>query len=119
MGIANEVVTIADHLGISLEKVGGFNVRNFSHNGSSGIGPWKKHQILKFIGRKRYHLKPTGLKSLEKGNASEIEFINGYIVDKGKELGIETPLNEKIVRLVKEIEAGNRNITPDNLLKLS
>jgi 2-dehydropantoate 2-reductase len=34
----------------------------------------------------------------EKGNRTEIELFNGYIVRAGKELGIPTPLNEKVYR---------------------
>lgn len=34
----------------------------------------------------------------EKGNPTEIELFNGYIVRAGKELGIPTPLNEKVYK---------------------
>ena len=35
---------------------------------------------------------------------TEIAAINGFIVDEGKELGIETPVNAELVRKVREIE---------------
>ena len=40
-----------------------------------------------------------------KGRKSEIEQMNGYIVEKGRERNVATPVNEAVVRLMKEIEA--------------
>ena len=46
-----------------------------------------------------------------KGRKSEIEQMNGYIVEKGRERNVATPVNEAVVRVMKEIEAGEA--TPD------
>jgi 2-dehydropantoate 2-reductase len=54
---------------------------------------------------------PSMLQDVLKGRRTEIEHINGYVVKRGRDLGIATPLNSEIVRLVQEIEAGRR--TPD------
>ena len=50
------------------------------------------------------------LQSLERGNKTEIDFLNGYIVQKAMELGVPTPVNSKIVQMIKEIESGKRKI---------
>jgi 2-dehydropantoate 2-reductase len=50
------------------------------------------------------------LQSLERGNKTEIDFLNGFIVQKGLELGVQTPVNSKIVQMIKEIESGKRKI---------
>jgi 2-dehydropantoate 2-reductase len=36
------------------------------------------------------------------GRATEIDYINGYIVKRGKELGVECNVNDKLIELVKE-----------------
>jgi 2-dehydropantoate 2-reductase len=54
------------------------------------------------------------LQSLERGNKTEIDFLNGYIVQKGLEFGVQTPVNSKIVAMIKEIEKGKRKIGLDN-----
>lgn len=36
------------------------------------------------------------------GRPTEIDYINGYIVKRGKELGVECKVNEKLIELVKE-----------------
>ena len=43
-----------------------------------------------------------------KGRRTEIDFMNGYIADRGKELGIETPVNAAITSVVSEIDRGIR-----------
>jgi 2-dehydropantoate 2-reductase len=46
-----------------------------------------------------------------KGRRTEIEFMNGLVVDKGKELGIATPANAVLTDIVKKVERGV--LTPD------
>ena len=40
--------------------------------------------------------------------------INGLVVQKGKEVGVPTPLNETITRFVKRIESGELKQNPEN-----
>lgn len=53
-------------------------------------------------------LKASMLQDVIKGRRTEIEYMNGHVVRKGEELGVATPLNREMVRLVKEIENGDR-----------
>jgi 2-dehydropantoate 2-reductase len=46
---------------------------------------------------------------------TEIDYLNGYICDRGRKYGVPTPLSEAIVTMIKQIEAGRRTITPENL----
>ncbi|MBV9998217.1 MAG: 2-dehydropantoate 2-reductase [Verrucomicrobia bacterium] len=56
-------------------------------------------QILKAYG----DLKPSMLQDFERGRRTEIDFINGYVVNLGRQLKIPTPLNEAIVETVQAI----------------
>ena len=42
---------------------------------------------------------------LARGRSTEIDYLNGFIVRKGEELGISTPVNRALHRLVKLLEA--------------
>jgi 2-dehydropantoate 2-reductase len=42
------------------------------------------------------------LQDARDGRATEIDYINGYIVRRGKEQGVECAVNEKLIELVKE-----------------
>jgi 2-dehydropantoate 2-reductase len=41
--------------------------------------------------------------------------MNGFIVDKGKMLGIPTPTHEKLVELVRKLERGEIQQSPSHL----
>jgi 2-dehydropantoate 2-reductase len=48
---------------------------------------------------------------LARGKRTEIDFLNGYIVQLGKKYGVSVPYNESITAIVKMLEAANENIT--------
>ncbi len=79
-----------------------------------GFSDFKRHLVIRVVGIKYKNLKSSSLQSLERGGKAEIGFFNGYIVSKGKELGIPTPVNDKIVAMVSEIENKSRPMTLDN-----
>ena len=54
--------------------------------------------------------RPSMAQDIGKGRRTEIDFMNGFIVDKGKLLGLPTPAHEKLVDLVRRLERGE--VTP-------
>jgi 2-dehydropantoate 2-reductase len=50
------------------------------------------------------HFKTSMLQSLEKGSATEIDFINGAVVRRGQRCGVPTPVNQTLVAGIKGIE---------------
>jgi 2-dehydropantoate 2-reductase len=42
------------------------------------------------------------LQDIRKGRRTEVEALNGYIVNKGSELNVPTPLNKALTQLVLE-----------------
>ena len=50
-----------------------------------------------------------------RGRRTEIDYLNGYVAGKGREYGVPTPVNNAIIAIVKEIENGSRQVSPDNL----
>lgn len=63
-------------------------------------------------------MKSSMLQDIERGRKTEIEYLNGYIVKKGAQVNVPTPVNEAIVEMVKEVEAGKRELTPANLQEI-
>jgi 2-dehydropantoate 2-reductase len=51
-------------------------------------------------------VKPSMLQDFERGRPTEIDFINGYVADLGRQLGVPTPANAAIVATVHVITAG-------------
>lgn len=56
-------------------------------------------------------LKPSMLQDFERGRPTEIDFINGYVADLGRQLGVPAPLNTAIVATVHAITGGR--LAPD------
>lgn len=63
--------------------------------------------------------RPSTAQDIQKGRRTEIEWINGYIVEKGRELGIATPMNQTIVEFVRQIELGTLASGDANVQKLA
>jgi 2-dehydropantoate 2-reductase len=59
-------------------------------------------------------VKPSMLQDLERERATEIDFVNGYVVSLGRQLGVRTPANAAIVEAVHAIE--RRQIAPEPAL---
>jgi 2-dehydropantoate 2-reductase len=53
-----------------------------------------------------YEFKASMLQSLEKGSGTEVDYINGSVVERGAALGIPTPVNTTLVACIKGIERG-------------
>jgi 2-dehydropantoate 2-reductase len=45
---------------------------------------------------------------MARGKPSEIDHLNGFVVRRGRELGVATPVNETLHALVKLVEAGQQ-----------
>ncbi|MFH0826232.1 MAG: ketopantoate reductase C-terminal domain-containing protein, partial [Pseudomonadota bacterium] len=79
---------------------------------------FRRHLLIRLIGFKYRRLKSSSLQSLERGLKTEVDFLNGYICDRGREHGVPTPSNDAVVAMIKEIEEGRRRIAPENLGEL-
>lgn len=53
-----------------------------------------------------YEFKASMLQSLEKGSVTEVDYINGAVVERGAALGVPTPVNAALVACIKGIERG-------------
>jgi len=118
-----EGVKVADAKGLTLEKVSGTPVRTFApsdnmRQGKAFFEKLFKDTLIRIVGWKYRKLKSSSLQSLERGRKTEVDFINGIIIKFGKELGVDTPVNDKIVKIIHEIEEGVRKIGTENLEEL-
>ncbi len=121
--ILYEGVEVAKRKGIKLEKISGVSIHKLAASqreveNKLCLSKYYKDFIIKIIGRKYRNLKSSSLQSLERGRKTEVDFINGIIVKYGREVGFATPVNERIVSIVHEIEGGKRDISIENLREL-
>jgi 2-dehydropantoate 2-reductase len=62
--------------------------------------------------------RPSLLQDVMKGRRTEVDFLNGHVVKKGKETGVPTPMNDAIVALMKKVESGEASPDPSALDQL-
>jgi 2-dehydropantoate 2-reductase len=49
---------------------------------------------------------PSFGQDVRKNRRTEIDFLNGYVSEKGREAGVPTPYNDRIVKLVHDLGIG-------------
>ena len=71
--------------------------------------------LAEFSKHRKEEQRPSMGQDILKGRRTEINFMNGMIIEKGKELGIPTPCHEGILKAVSLVERGLIDPSPDNI----
>jgi 2-dehydropantoate 2-reductase len=58
------------------------------------------------------NVRPSMLQDLDAGRETEVDVVNGGVASRGRELGIPTPYNDRVVELVHSMERGERSPDP-------
>jgi 2-dehydropantoate 2-reductase len=59
--------------------------------------------------------RPSMLQDVMKGRRTEIDYLNGYVCQQGRRLGVPTPVNEAVVAAVRSHGVGTLKPDPKNL----
>ena len=117
--LGGESVRVATALGYQLEKIGGAKPELFdlaAGGNADAMTELEEHLIKKAKENPRGdEQRPSMAQDIRKGRRTEIDFMNGFIVDKGRALGIPTPAHEKLVELVHRLERGEIQQSPAHL----
>ena len=60
-------------------------------------------------------IEPSMLQDLKKGKPCEIDAINGVVCEWGRKCGVPTPINDRIVEVVKKEQAGELPLEEKNI----
>jgi 2-dehydropantoate 2-reductase len=76
--------------------------------------------LMKLVDKINHDIGPgrganTTLQDHIKGRLSEVDLINGFVVDEGRKRGIPTPANETLVEVTRRIYSGELKPDPSNL----
>ena len=100
--VANECIAVAHARGVRLVEMQGEDLERLELRSPADIP--SKMPLYRKIWGQHVKLKASMLQDLEKGRDCEINYINGVICDYGRECGVATPFNDKIVELVTEAQ---------------
>lgn len=115
VSIIREAIDVANAMNVNVEPYGGKLDYYKLLKGKGALADLRRDALIRIIGFKYRRLKSSSLQSLQRGKPTEVDYYNGYIAKKGAELGVATPVNARIVEMIKEIEAKKRTIDPKNL----
>ena len=59
--------------------------------------------------------RPSLLQDVMRGRRTEVEYLNGYVSEQGRQVGIPTPFNDKVVELITRVPPGTLKPDPRNL----
>ena len=71
--------------------------------------------IIPIAIRKHAKLKASMLQDLEKGKLTEVDAINGAVSEYGRKVGCPTPMNNRVVEIIHQIEQGKLQPCVENL----
>ena len=112
--IAGEALTVAQRLGVQVEPVGGIPAQAYL-DGARGVGLEDLRATWVERGKSVGGGRPSLLQDILKGRRTEVDYLNGYVVRRGREVGVSTPMNEAIVAVTQRLEAGDLTQSPANL----
>ncbi|HEY50366.1 MAG TPA: 2-dehydropantoate 2-reductase [Dehalococcoidia bacterium] len=123
-----EVSRVAHALGVDVEPIWDIPAREFAEATSANAISKLKDKVEVAVQKlyltpeqtKRVGVpgRPSLLQDVIKGRRTEVDFLNGYAVKRGEELGVATPMNKAIVDLMKKVEKGEVHPAPSMLEQL-
>ena len=112
-----EVIDVGRAAGVTFAPVQGKDIVSLFY----WTNPVKKavaKLILPVAMKKHAAIEPSMLQDLKKNKPCEIDAINGVVCDWGRKKGIPTPVSDRIVEIVHEIQDGKRKPAPENLKEI-
>lgn len=117
IGLVREVLGTALALGITPEPV--LEARAADWVVSGAEQDTRLHHALTRHGASLGARRLSMVADFEARGRTEVDYINGYVVRKARSLGRAVPLNDGVLRLVHEMEAGSRQPCMDALSELA
>jgi len=118
LGIYREVLDTARARGITPEAVTMDPYRLYLPRDAGRIRRTALDLLMRAVGLRYRRLRSSSLQSLERGRPTEVDYLNGYVVQQAREAGLQAPLNAAVTRLIHEIEQGQRTIGRQNMDQL-
>jgi 2-dehydropantoate 2-reductase len=117
VGSMRELVRVARASGIRFDEVQGLSAPLLT---AFSVAPLPLAALLPKRMAKRMGSVPnpgSTLQSIRRGQATEVDYLNGPVVEHGRAVGVPTPLNAEIVTMVHEVERSGRFLSVDDVVR--
>jgi 2-dehydropantoate 2-reductase len=106
--LAAETIRVAHALNIELETIKGFPAADWVAAADGDADALERIETKSIEGAKERAPggRPSMGQDMAKGRRTEIDYLNGYVVERGLEVGVPTPANAGLVAAVTAVETG-------------
>jgi 2-dehydropantoate 2-reductase len=116
--VGAEVITVGRAAGYEVEPIYSIAAQRFV-DAAAGRGLAEVEADMSADARSRSGGRPSLLQDVMKGRRTEVEYLNGYVSQQGRKLGVKTPFNDAIVATVQSHGVGLLKPDPKNLESLA
>jgi 2-dehydropantoate 2-reductase len=119
--VGSEAIRVGQALGYTLEEIHHIDPEVIARAGEGDPAArreYDEHRLAEARKPGGGAHRPSMGQDMVKGRRTEIDFINGFIVDKAKVIGIATPANAALTNAVKRVEKGEIPADPKHILDL-
>jgi 2-dehydropantoate 2-reductase len=112
--LGSEAIRVGEGLGYRLEEIHHIAPETIARAGEGDLAAkaqYDAHRLAEAQKAGGGAHRPSMGQDMVKGRRTEIEFLNGFIVERGKEVGVSTPANAALTDIVKRVEKGE--LQPD------
>jgi len=114
--LGGEAIKVGRALGYELENVGKLKPDRLvlaADGNADALAEIEELMVEAKKGNPRAAIqRPSMAQDMEKGRRTEIQFMNGYIAEKGKQVGIPTPTHVRLTDIVTRVERGELAQSP-------
>jgi 2-dehydropantoate 2-reductase len=118
MRLGIEAVKVGQALGHALVPVLGIAVERWVAAGEGRELDSLERELAGAAERATDASRPSTPLDIELGRRTELEFFNGLVIARGRELGVPTPVNESVLALARAVERGELQPAVSNTARL-
>jgi len=112
--LAAEAIEVGRARGHEVEPIWGITAQRFV-DASDGRGMAEVERDMAQAAKELAGGRPSLLQDVIRGRRTEVQYLNGYVSEQGRQAGIPTPFNDKVVELITAVAPGTLKPNPKNL----
>ena len=119
--LGSEAIRVGQALGYSLEEIHHLDPEVIARAGegeAAARAAYDEHRIAEANKPGGGAHRPSMGQDMVKGRRTEIEYLNGFVCQKAKDIGINTPANAALTEIVTRVERGALQADPSHIKSL-
>jgi len=114
INLAAEAIQVGRACGHEVEPIWGIEAQRFVE-AVKGRGIEDVERDMAAKAKELAGGRPSLLQDVMRGRRTEVQYLNGYVSEQGRKVGIPTPFNDKVVELITAVPPGTLKPDPSHL----